>query len=141
MVITHILDRRPATSIADVIDMMTAIDGTLPDADGLKWFNRLYLRVTEAVAVAVGTGVVFEDPPFLQRLDVVFANLYFDAAAAGDVAPSSAPSAWAPLFAARREPGISRLQFALAGMNAHINRDLPDAVVKTHVQLGGMPLP
>ena len=23
---------------------------TLPDADGLKWFNRLYLRVTEAVA-------------------------------------------------------------------------------------------
>src|SRR4051794_15134706 len=140
-VITQILDRRPATSIAEAIDMMASIDGTLPDADGLKWFNRLYLRVTEAVAVAVAAGVVFQDPPFLERLDIVFANLYFDAAAAGDVTPSSAPSAWAPLFAARHQLGISRLQFALAGMNAHINRDLPDALVKTHLQLGGMPLP
>jgi len=31
------------------------------------------------------------------------------------------------------------LQFALAGMNAHINRDLPAAIVATYGELGGVP--
>jgi len=100
---------------------MTAIDETLPDADGVKWFNRLYLRVTVSVNAAAGTSTTFQDPAFLRRLDVVFANLYFDAAAAGDVDPNQAPSAWRPLFQARHDRDLARLQFALAGMNAHIN--------------------
>jgi hypothetical protein len=41
------------------------------------------------------------------------------------------PKAWAPLFAARRNKGILPIQFALAGMNAHIENDLPLAVVAT----------
>lgn len=137
--LSQILARRPARSIDDVVGMMTAIDQSLPDGDGVKWFNRLYLRVTESVRAAVGTAVTFHDPLFLQRLDVVFANLYFDAAAAGDLDPSAAPAAWRPLFEARHHGGIARLQFALAGMNAHINRDLPDGIVKTFLQLGGAP--
>jgi hypothetical protein len=36
-----------------------------------------------------------------------------------------------PLFEARGRPRIAPLQFALAGMNAHINRDLPFALVET----------
>ena len=36
-----------------------------------------------------------------------------------------------PLFEARSRRGIAPVQFALAGMNAHINRDLPVALVDT----------
>jgi len=47
--LSDILLRTPARSIDDVVAVMTAIDETLPDDDGLKWFNRLYLRVTVSV--------------------------------------------------------------------------------------------
>jgi hypothetical protein len=51
--LSQILAVRPAASIDDVVRIMTAIDGRLPDDDGLKWFNRLYLEVTLAVKSAV----------------------------------------------------------------------------------------
>jgi hypothetical protein len=71
----------------------------------------------------------FRDARFMSELDVVFANMYFAAIAAGDVDPSRAPSAWRPLLRVPRNCGIPRLQFAPAGMNAHINRDLPQGIV------------
>ena len=46
------------------------------------------------------------------------------------------PRAWAPLFAARARTDIAPLQFALAGMNAHINRDLPVGLAGAFTQLG-----
>src|SRR5262249_23490375 len=73
----------------------------------------------------------------MSELDVVFANMYFAAIAAGDVDPSRAPSAWRPLLRPRRNCGIARLQFALAGMNAHINRDLPQGIFQLFEAIGG----
>ena len=55
---------------------MNAIDQDLPDSDGVKWFNRLYLRVTMGVASAVGSRSSMTRHSRL-KLDVVFANLYF----------------------------------------------------------------
>lgn len=136
--LSDLVEGRRAASIQEVVDIMTALDRTLPDADGLKWFNRLYLQVTLAVGDAV-TTTTYLDPVFLATLDVVFANLYFDAVAAGDVDPARAPSAWRPLFECRRRRGIRPLQFALAGMNAHINRDLPDAIVASYRATEGAP--
>jgi hypothetical protein len=92
--------------------------------------------VTEGVNARLST-VQFANPVFVARLDVTFAELFF--AAAAD--PSRAPRAWAPLFEARSRRGIAPLQFALAGMNAHINRDLPVAVVATCSELGLEPGP
>ena len=132
--------RRRASSIDEVVDIMTEIERQLSPADGLWWFNRLYLRVTLSVRDAV-TTTTFQDPAFLERLDVVFANQYFDAVAAGDTAPRTAPSAWQPLFECRHRPGILSIQFALAGMNAHINRDLPAGIVATYMATGGAPEP
>jgi hypothetical protein len=131
--------RRRAESITDVIDIMTAIERSLPQTDGLWWFNHLYLRVTLAVRKAM-TATTFRDPVFLERLDVVFANLYFEAVAAGDRRPAAAPSAWRPLFECRHQRGLLSLQFALAGMNAHINRDLPAGIVATYEAVGGEPI-
>jgi hypothetical protein len=136
--LSEALKRRRASAIADVVDIMETIERELPPSDGLWWFNRLYLRVTLAVRSAV-TTTAFRDPAFLERLDIVFANQYFDAVAAGDVDPRAAPGAWRPLFECRRHRGIRPIQFALAGMNAHINRDLPDGIVTTCVAAGGAP--
>lgn len=139
MNLTQILVDAPVRSIGEAIAIMTAIDETLPDGDGLKWFNRLYLRVTVSVGRAVG-GSQFHDAAFLTELDVVFANLYFSALAAGSSDLRGAPSAWRPLLEARNQSGIARIQFALAGMNAHINRDLPDGIVRSFVAMGGDPI-
>lgn len=136
MTLARILSRGPVHSIEEAIAIMTAIDATLPDSDGVKWFNRLYLRVTVSVGAAVAHAR-FNDTPFLTKLDVVFANLYFDALTAASSTVRAAPSAWRPLFQARHTPGIARLQFALAGMNAHINRDLPEGIVQSFLALGG----
>ena len=114
---------------------MEAIDACLPTNDGIAWFTKLYLRVTEAVNAELPRAT-FRDPAFLARLDVVFANLYFSALKAYVGDPKRAPRAWAPLFAARRKKRIAPLQFAFAGMNAHINRDLPVALVATCQQAG-----
>ena len=53
--LTDILRPAPVSSIDEVLSIMTAIDRLLPDSDGLKWFNRLYLRVTQSVRRAVGS--------------------------------------------------------------------------------------
>ena len=82
MTLVRILEGAPVRSIEAAIAMMRAIDESLPDSDGVKWFNRLYLRVTVSVGSAVGGGQ-FNDAAFMTTLDVVFANLYFSALAAG----------------------------------------------------------
>ena len=133
-----ILRPAPVSSIDEVLSIMTAIDGRLPDSDGVKWFNRLYLQVTRSVRHAI-SGPAFRDARFMTQLDIVFANQYFAAIAAGEVDVSRAPSAWRPLLRARSSGGIARLQFALAGMNAHINRDLPQGIVQVFEALGGDP--
>jgi len=135
----NLLNRTPVRSIDEVIAIMQAIDHELPDTDGVKWFNRLYLRVTTSVGNAVGTRT-FHDTAFMSTLDVIFANLYFSALAAGSADPGRAPSAWRPLLETRHQPGIARIQFALAGMTAHINRDLPDGIVQSFLAMGGDPI-
>ena len=64
--------------ISDVIDVMTAIDAVLPGSDGLKWFNWLYLMVTKAV-LDDPSAASFQNPQWLTRLDVIFAEFYFAA--------------------------------------------------------------
>jgi hypothetical protein len=137
--LTAILAGAPARSIEDVVAIMAAIDQHLPDTDGVKWFNRLYLRVTEHVRKAVVVDA-FSDPEFMAALDVDFANLYFEALIRGEPRVEHAPAAWRPLLECRHRPGIARLQFALAGMNAHINRDLPAGIVQVFDRRGGDPV-
>jgi hypothetical protein len=120
-------------SVDALVARMQEIDRALPADDGVGDFNRMYLRVTELVRDRLVAGW-FANPAFVTRLDLVFAGLYLDAVDAAVPDPS-----WAPLFTSRREPGRVPIQFALAGMNAHINHDLPVAVVTTCRQLGLTP--
>lgn len=127
--------QRPQT-ITDVISAMQQIDALLSSDDGLKWFNRLYFMVTQQVDQRPESG--WRSPDWLLRLDVAFAQLYFDAVEAC-LNAKEVPSAWQALFDARRRPGIDRIQFALAGMNAHINHDLALALLATDQQLNLVP--
>lgn len=120
---------QPAT-IEELLDRMSAVGATLPDGDGVRAFHDMYVRVTELVRDRVAEGH-FSDARFMTRLDVVFAGLYLEAVAA----PRPA-HAWNPVLECRRTPRILSIQFALAGMNAHINHDLPVALVRTCRQLG-----
>ena len=125
------------TTIPEVLATMRAIDGILPEGDGLKWFNWLYLQVTEAVETRVAGGG-FHDPSWLAALDVAFANLYFDALR-NSLSGAAAPGCWQALFAQRGNTAIARIQFAMAGINAHINHDLPLAVDTTCQQTNTAP--
>ena len=127
----------PVTSVAGAIARMEAIGATLPAADGLACFNRMYLDVTTQVNSQLGQGF-FADPVFMTALDVAFANLYFAAADTAST-PAAVPLAWRPLVARRAAAGIEPVQFALAGMNAHINHDLPVAMVSTCTALATAP--
>jgi Family of unknown function (DUF5995) len=123
------------SSVPEVIDRLQAIEASAAHADGVVCFARLYRQVTQGVDAELQRQG-FSDAPFMERLDVSFAGLFLSALDAYEHDPASAPSAWMPLFAQRSRRGIAPLQFALAGMNAHINRDLPVALVTTSKDFG-----
>ncbi|MGH4030508.1 DUF5995 family protein [Actinomycetota bacterium Odt1-20B] len=120
---------RGSGGVDAVVARMRAIGDDLPPRDGLAVFNRVYLSVTEEVDRHLGAGR-FADARAATTLDLQFAVRYLAAvdAAAG---PGRPPACWRPLFQYRRHPGVRPLQFALAGINAHIGHDLALAVVDT----------
>jgi len=111
---------------------LQSVDDALPPEDGVAVFTRMYLKVTRLVLERIGEGQ-FSKPAFATRLDIVFAGLFLDQLTAAPVG-----RAWAPLFE-RRRARCEPIQFALAGMNAHINHDLPIALVRSCRQLGLSP--
>ncbi len=117
---------------------MEAIEASLPAGDGVACINHMILGFTRQVAANV-TGGFFADAVFLTALDVVFANIYLDAVNALTTQPQAFPTAWAPLLESRGNTDIEPIQFALAGMNAHINHDLPVALITTCAQMGTAP--
>src|SRR6185503_999502 len=100
------LDVSHAHSIHEVIARMEGIDAALPDADVVKWFNRLYLLVTRNVKAHLDIPEEWRDRDWMMEMVPLFANLYFDAVGAWQRSPCACPRAWRPVFEARRDPGI-----------------------------------
>ncbi|MFJ6570226.1 DUF5995 family protein [Streptomyces sp. NPDC091292] len=127
----------PADQVGSVLRRMRALGDGWPDGDGVGVFHGVYETVTQEVALRIADGH-FTDARAAATLDVRFAERYLAAldAAAGDRRP---PACWRPLFQYRRHPGVRPLQFALAGINAHIGHDLALAVVDTCHSLGCEP--
>ncbi|GAA2335370.1 DUF5995 family protein [Dactylosporangium salmoneum] len=96
--------------------------------DARRYFLATYLRTTLAVAGEIERGG-FADGEWMRRCDLVFAQLYLDALDALDAA-EPVPAPWRVAFdAARERPGLPPLRHVLLGMNAHINYDLPQALI------------
>lgn len=111
-------------TLPEVATWMEEVGAALAPGDGFRHFNAMYLLVTHRVVERVAAGAC-RDPAFVARLDVVFARRYQDALLGPD---DGVARAWRPMRQLRWHPRITPLQFALAGMNAHINRDLVHAV-------------
>jgi Family of unknown function (DUF5995) len=124
------------TSVPDVLARLRQIDKELPAGDGAAVFNHMYLAVTEQVAAGLTTAGLFRDPVFMEQLDVTFASMWLEAY---DAPSDAVPKAWAPLFERRHDSSLLPIQFALAGMNAHIAHDLPIAVFRTCLHLETSP--
>ena len=127
----------PPANVSEVIAVMQQIDGCLGNDDGLKWFNWLYLQVTQKVDLQPLTA--WQDANWLLALDVVFANFYLRALAGFLSGEADVASSWSALLESRFRPGVDRILFALAGMNAHINHDLALALLATATQTGVTP--
>jgi hypothetical protein len=127
-------------TIPEVVTVMRAIDRALPANDGLKSFNRLYMMVTEEIDRDCAREK-WRSPAWLVHLDVEFAKLYFHAVRSWTLERDGAvtPRAWAGFFERRFRPGVARVQFGLAGINAHINRDLACAVLRACALTGCAP--
>ncbi|WP_127360734.1 DUF5995 family protein [Actinacidiphila soli] len=115
----------PATDVDEVLTRMRALDGALPPHDGVAVFNRVYLSVTEELRRRLEARA-FADPTAAAELGARFAARYLAAVTAE---PRDAPACWRPLLQLRGHRGIRPLQFALAGINAHVGHDLALAVV------------
>jgi hypothetical protein len=116
-------------SIDRLIGEMEELLGPLDAAgDARRYFHATYLRTTRAVRDALRDGL-FSDPDWVERWDVAFADLYLDALRA-DRDGSPVPRPWAIAFQAARDlPAAPPLRHVLLGMNAHINYDLPQALL------------
>ncbi|RBY88266.1 DUF5995 family protein [Blastococcus sp. TF02A-26] len=96
-------------------------------ADPARHFLGTYLRTTRAVGAAIDAGL-FEDPAWVTAWDVDFAGLYLDALEAHRRDPGLAPEPWREAFGTRAEARPEA--HVLLGMNAHINFDLPQSLVR-----------
>lgn len=107
--------------------MRQRLDSLPPHAAHRAAFLGTYLRTTEAVGSALSNGD-FEDSAWVERWDVVFAEFYLrahDADLAGDYGTVSRP--WRLAFHAPAE--LPALRHVLLGINAHVNYDLPQAML------------
>jgi hypothetical protein len=96
--------------------------------DARRFFHATYLRTTQAVADEIGHGG-FVDDDWVSRWDLAFAELYVDALEA-DRTGEATSGPWRVAFdAATQRPDLAPLRHVLFGINAHINYDLPQALL------------
>jgi hypothetical protein len=123
------------TALQDILVHVPPLLGSNPLAD----FNKLYLTITTSVLEGLYEGR-FADPAFLARLDVEFATRYFDALRLWSDMSAGCPRAWLVLFHRIPGPDARPLPSTAAGINAHINYDLPFALVTTFDHQGCDPV-
>ncbi len=113
--------------VAQLQSLLEGMAAEPPDrVAGRRPFLATYLRTTRAVGDAVRRGS-FEDPAWVEEWDVVFAELYVDALTAHQEGRPT-PRPWRLAFEASSD--VHPLGHVLLGVNAHINYDLPQALVR-----------
>ena len=118
--------RQPASTIDEVVEQLQQrIDALSHDQVHRRTFIATYQRTTQAVGNAV-RDAFFEDPDWVVRWDIAFADLFIVAHDA-DQAGGQVPRPWRLAFQA--DPKLPTIVHLLLGMNAHINYDLPPATL------------
>lgn len=117
-----------AATVNELIALMEDIQARLDAAgDGRRHWHGVYRRGTVAVRDEIERGG-FQDAAWLERWDLVFADIYLEAMERWD--RGEAPSGpWQVAFEATRDRAIPPLRHVLLGLNAHVNFDLPQALI------------
>ena len=114
----------------DIAEVVAAMDARLvqmpPDRSAQRVFLDTYRRTTIAVGKAV-EDAQFEDPDWVQRWDAAFAELYLAALDLDLAGSPDVPRPWRLAFDAPAT--LPALRHVLLGINAHINYDLPQALL------------
>jgi Family of unknown function (DUF5995) len=108
-----------------IAQMAALLEPLRASRDPRRFFHATYQRTTIAVAAELRRGG-FGDPAWVERWDIAFAQLYLDALEAS-LAGRRPPGPWDIAFGA--PAGLPALRHVLLGMNAHINYDLPQALL------------
>jgi hypothetical protein len=116
---THCVD-------AVIREMQQRFDPLAESCDHDSIFALAYLRTTEEYRRTIEDPTFFEDTPFVNHEDAVFARFYFDAYDAWRGGRTAdVPPAWAIAFRAGHDHAMSAAGNLSLGINAHIQRDLP----------------
>lgn len=119
----------PVRDIADVIERLNEIIAqTKTSGSRMGYFAALYKRMTVAVQSGIDANQ-FEDGQRMSRLDVCFAQRYFDAYDAYH-ADSACSSAWQCAFDYCKDDALTVIQHLVLGVNTHINLDLAIAAAE-----------
>jgi hypothetical protein len=108
-----------------VRQMTRRFDALASGCDHSAIFSLTYLRVTEEYRRTID-GPFFDDTPFVNYEDTLFAHYYFaafDAWTAGRI--DKVPPAWRVAFETAKARAVSATGDLLLGINAHVQRDLP----------------
>jgi hypothetical protein len=119
-------DPRPRTIVSVMADMDARLDALPPGRDAQREFLATYRRTTAAVGVAIDKAV-FEDGAWVEAWDVAFAGLYLDALDSDLAGGRTVPRPWRLAFDA--PTSLPPLRHVLLGINAHVNYDLPQALL------------
>lgn len=107
--------------------MTTMLEPMALARDPRRFFHATYLRTTRAVGAELERGA-FVDPAWTERWDVAFADFYLDACEAW-TSTGTAPGPWQVAFDATRGERLPPIRHVLLGINAHVNYDLPQALL------------
>ena len=116
----------PGPITAVLAALQDRLDALPPGHPSQREFLATYRRTTQAVGAAIGDGL-FEDPGWVGQWDAVFARLYLDAFDARVAGRGRVPRPWRLAFDA--PPSLPPLRHVLLGVNAHLNYDLPQALL------------
>lgn len=115
-------------SIEELIDLMQDMQDRLDaGGDGRRHWHGVYRRGTIAVRDEIRRGG-FLDADWLERWDLTFADIYLDAMDRWDKGDEP-PGPWLEAFQATQDPDVPPLRHVLFGLNAHVNFDLPQALL------------
>jgi hypothetical protein len=117
--------------IADTAKELRAAAFAAGDASG--YFPALYSRVTERIGTSIDDGA-FQDGPGLDRFATRFASHYIAAAQNH----AHGPRCWQASWNVATDHRLLIIQHLLIGINAHVNYDLPRAVVEVADERGDL---
>ena len=118
----------PSQSLDELLKRMEELLAPMIErGDELRHFHATYFRTTQAVKEEIDRGG-FLDNEWVEVWDVRFADLYLEPLERWTQREEVA-APWRVAFEATRGPHIPPLRHILLGINAHVNYDLPQALL------------